>query len=144
MPEALSTNPAPQASPSSNPADAITDALTEDFRVAMDAIGQHLEDRFRDLVSVPVEYEGKRVIRSKPGEPPRTETGKYHGSFRHVTSVDGDRVRTVAGTSDVRGAYFTAGTSRMKPRPHAERVREEFMESGERLIQSALSNSNGA
>jgi hypothetical protein len=130
-------------SPNNNPADAITDALAEDMRVAFDAIGQELEDRFRELVSVPVEYEGKRVIRSKPGERPRLETGRYQESFRHTTNVDGDKVRTEAGTTDKRGAFFTAGTSRMKPRPHAEQVREEFMESGEQRILTALSNPTG-
>lgn len=127
-------------SESENLADRMTDALIERSRDGFDEIGAELEARFRELLSVQVEGTGKEVVRSKPGEAPRRESGGYEGSFKHVTTVEGDTVATRAGTEDPRGAWFTGGTATMQPRPHAETVRDEFAEHAEERVLQAISN----
>lgn len=130
-----------------NPANAIVDRLIEKAREGFDAIGADMEARFRDLVSVPVEVEGSKVIRSKGGEPPRHE-GKsaekgfpttYVESFRHETTVDGDRISTKAGTADPRGEWFTEGTPTMAKRPHGNIVRDEFAQDAVDRVTKAIS-----
>lgn len=123
----------------SDPADALTDYLIDRARTGFDAIGQEIEDDLRQRVSVPVEYDGKRVIRSKPGEAPRTEFGDYERSMHHATRVEGDRVVTEAGTNMDRGVWFTEGTDRMRPRPHFEDARAAFAERAEERVKQALS-----
>jgi hypothetical protein len=110
----------------SHPADDITDRLVERARDGMEKVAQELEQRWRQMVSVPVEGVGRSAIRSKPGEPPRRDTGEYQDSIDHRTSVEGDKVIAVAGTSMERGVWLEKGTGRMRPRPHASKLAEEF------------------
>lgn len=50
-------------------------------------------DYTRDLVSVPVEYEGGSVIRSRPGEPPRMETGELRENITFTVVEDADGIK---------------------------------------------------
>lgn len=56
------------------------------------------------------------LVRSKPGEPPRKQTGHLRRSYTHVT----DRKELVAyvGTAVRYGLFLELGTSRMAARPH--------------------------
>lgn len=54
------------------------------WRKAYDAVvvcGQIEEMATQDAVGKPVEYQGSRIIRSDPGEPPRRETGQLQNSI---------------------------------------------------------------
>src|SRR3712207_4912965 len=57
-----------------------------------------------------------RLVRSRPGEPPRAETGTLMKSiFYHV---DPDENRAIVGTTLDYGAWLEVGTKRIKPRPY--------------------------
>lgn len=122
------------------PADSIIDALVTGCRPGFDAIGADLEKRLRDKLRVPVVRQGSRVIRSKPGEPPRKDKGNYQSSMDRVTVVSGDRIRAVAGTNMVRGVWLENGTGRMAPRPHASVVIQEFKSEVLDRVRAALAD----
>jgi hypothetical protein len=109
-----------------NPADAITDNLITRSRDGFNGLAAELEQRWREMVSVPVQGHGRSAIRSRPGEPPRLEFGDYQDSVSHTSSVEGDIIHATAGTNMTRGIWLEKGTSRMKPRPHASKLAEEF------------------
>lgn len=75
------------------------------------------------LQSVPVVRTRGRVIRSRPGQPPRRETGRLQASHRTQIEGEGDAVRGVLFNvaRSERGApypaYLERGTSRMAARP---------------------------
>jgi hypothetical protein len=54
--------------------DAILRAITPGVRAGLDEIGDGAVAFLLDILSVPVEYDGNKVIRSIPGESPRMET----------------------------------------------------------------------
>ena len=110
----------------SHPADDIADSLVRKARDGMGKVAQELADRWRKLIAVPVEGKGRTAIRSKPGEPPRRETGEYQDSIESRVEIEGDKVTAVAGTTMERGVWLEKGTGRMKPRPHASKVADEF------------------
>lgn len=64
------------AESSPNPFDAIADDLADLAR----EFSRRVEARVQENLSVPVEYVGGGVIRSKEGEHPRRETGNLRGS----------------------------------------------------------------
>jgi hypothetical protein len=123
-----------------NPADQIVDALIVRAESGMETIVAELEEKLRAAVSVPVGHTGNVVIRSLPGESPREEFGDYEGSFGHATATEGDVVRGAAGTTSERGPWFEGGTTKMKPRPHFGKVRDEFAETAVERVVQALSN----
>jgi hypothetical protein len=102
-----------------NPADRIVDDLIRRSRDKFDALGGEIVRDMREMIGVPVSGSGRNVVRSKPGEPPRKETGALQGSWRHHTVTEGDTVRTVAGTPSMIGVYLQKGTATIRPRPHA-------------------------
>lgn len=106
---------------------------------ALDQSGGLVADDIRDQISVPVGYRigprgGVTVIRSKPGEPPRRETGDYQSSIDHQTATDGSRVTTSIFTDDPIGGYLENGTSRMAKRPHFKPVFDEYAADAARRI----------
>lgn len=123
-----------------NPADTVIDTLLVRAESGMESIVAELEEQLRAAVSVPVERDGRKVVRSLPGEPPRTEFGDYEDSFGHAVEVDGDVVRGAAGTRSERGPWFEGGTENMKPRPHFGKVRDAFAETAVERVSSAIFN----
>jgi hypothetical protein len=95
--------------------------LTRSVADELRDLGPAVEADIVELVSVPVQYAGSEVIRSRPGEPPRRETGIYRDSIRHEV-IDGeagpDSATLHLFTNSVIGTYLEYGTSAMKPRPH--------------------------
>lgn len=49
-----------------------------------------VRDEIKRRISVPVDKSKKPWVRSKPGEPPRKDTGRLHGSIKIDTLVAGD------------------------------------------------------
>lgn len=124
-------------------ADRIADSVVERARTGFDTIGEELASRLRESVSVPVGRDGKHVVRSLPGERPRRDEGDYQASLRHVTTVDGDKVKTAAGTDMERGQWLEKGTERMLARPHFQPLFDEFRsESEERARAALIDNAN--
>lgn len=80
------------------------------------ALGGALEDVRADVqqrISVPVERVGNKVVRSKPGEPPRKDTGRLYTSAA-VNVIDA--TRTVVGSVSVDTPYART-LVRQKNRP---------------------------
>jgi hypothetical protein len=90
-------------------------------RDIVDQTKSHLQK----LISVPVDYirgprGGLLVIRSKPGEPPRKETGRYQGSWGDSISVNGDIIEGSVYSDVIYGSYLVTGTKHMAARPHTQ------------------------
>jgi len=71
-----------------------------------------VETRAAMLLSV----QGSEIDRSKPGEPPRRQTGKLQRSV--YSQVDEETLEAFVGTDDPVGTYMELGTKRgIAPRP---------------------------
>lgn len=109
-----------------NPADAITDRLIAGARDGFDSIARELQTRIKAMVNIPDGGTPSRPIHSKPGEPPRRETGVYRNSWGAAVEVEGDSIKAITGTPMELGLWLEFGTGRMEPRPHASKLAAEF------------------
>lgn len=81
-------------------ADKITAELLDRTERKFEEFGKLIADDLRELLSVPVgrNSSGRVIIRSKPGEAPRMETGRLRGSVQDVVYRAAGRVRLVVAT----------------------------------------------
>jgi hypothetical protein len=115
--------------------DRIMSGLTAQVKATMDAALRDTADDMRRIISVPVVRSGGKVIRSKPGEPPRKDTGKLLASVQSVVeSLEKDKVRGSVSTNVFYDVFLTNGTSKMAPRPYAGPTEAKW----ERLIENRL------
>lgn len=63
-------------------------------------------------ISVPVDRRGSTVIRSKPGEPPRKDTGALYESIEQFTADSFTTIETVISTDRVYGPILEAQLNR--------------------------------
>lgn len=75
-------------------ADQLFFEIANDMASAFDRAGEQIEAAVKDDLSVPVEIKtgprgGKIIVRSKPGEHPRKETGKLQAGVTHSVIRDG-------------------------------------------------------
>jgi hypothetical protein len=89
---------------------------------AFQKIGGESEQQIIEMVSIPVGRAGNRIVRSKPHEAPRTETGKYRGSFANAVERNAGDVVLVLYSNDPKGVFLQIGTSRMIQRNHFDRI----------------------
>ncbi len=91
-------------------------------------LGQQMLFDLVESVSVPVAFEGSRVVRSLPGEPPRLETGLYASTLQYesIIDIEGGKFRISLFTDDERGIWFEEGTDNMAPRPHFDAITEKW------------------
>jgi hypothetical protein len=104
-------------------ADRIVASLIADAESGIRDIVSSSRADLQASISVPVGYAsgprgGLMVIRSKPGEPPRRETGNYVNSWGESVVIDGLRVVGRIYSDVDYGSYLSTGTSRMASRPH--------------------------
>jgi hypothetical protein len=100
-------------------ASTITRQLATRFQGALNECGAEWQQRLRQSVSVPVQRQGSKVTRSKPGEPPRKDRGDYAASFVHATRTEGPLViLSITSTQPDIATFLEGGTERMAPRPH--------------------------
>jgi hypothetical protein len=71
-------------------ADVCAAAIQDAIAAALRDEGETLSSDVRSRISVPVEKSGGKIIRSKPGEPPRKDTGRLHAEINTQTIVAGD------------------------------------------------------
>lgn len=83
----------------------------------MAALGVDMRDEMRELISVPVQKVGSRIIRSKRGEAPRMETKKLRGSMTSDVVVQGGEVIASMG-SDESIADYSKYLEGKLDRPH--------------------------
>jgi hypothetical protein len=79
-------------------------------------VGQHMTGAMRVLVGV----QGSRKDRSKPGEPPRKQTGGLYQSMGY--QVMPERFSVLCGSPLEVDRYLELGTVKMAPRPHLRRA----------------------
>lgn len=58
--------------------------IHERWTMELDTIGTEITEEVRESISKPVEYFGLKVVRSKPGQRPRKETGHLWASQAHA------------------------------------------------------------
>lgn len=93
--------------------------MKERARPVMREVNDKGTEIWREVLSVPVGRSGRKIIRSKPGEPPRKEKGRLPPDIKgEVTS--GESVVTSNNYTDNKVAgYLDGGTRTIAPRPHA-------------------------
>ncbi len=98
--------------------------------------GSLLRDEIKVRISLPVvKVKGRVVLRSKPGEFPRLETGHLRRSIFSIMEDD----HTVAVGSPLDYAlYLELGTSRMEPRPYLARTLLDKQSDLERILLAPL------
>ncbi|MCC6227533.1 MAG: HK97 gp10 family phage protein [Microthrixaceae bacterium] len=73
----------------------------------MEQAVRHLRNVVVQSLGKRVDRDGKRVVgRSKPGEPPRLETGELRRSIATEVVKEGDRIVGRVGTNKVYGKYL--------------------------------------
>lgn len=97
-----------------------------------------VKNRAKELLSVPGTGRGNgparrgaggrfvaMIVRSKPGEPPRKQTGRLRASVAH--EVDGASLTARVGTNVEYGRHLELGTKRgLRPRPWLRRALAEM------------------
>lgn len=105
------------------------DEIQSDVHETFELLGPQIQDDWQDLISVDVEYSGATVtVRSKPGEPPRRETGDLYESIQEETETDYGSVSLEISTDIEYAPYLEDGTEKMAPRPHRTRTFEKWVD----------------
>lgn len=87
---ALTVGPSKRAQPQAEVhEDLILRAITPAVLAGLDDIGDLAREFLLNILSVPVEYDGNRVIRSAPGSPPRMEEDMLRQSTDTTIHDDG-------------------------------------------------------
>lgn len=102
--------------------EAAMDQIRRKIATALDQLGKEVDDQHKQLVSTPVEFVGSRIIRSKPYEAPRLETGEFRASLYHNVTVARDFVRLWHYSTDPKSVWLNEGTARMVRRPSFDRM----------------------
>lgn len=63
--------------------DQMKERIRKATRAALNQVGRAAKSELKKRISVPVEYDGKEVIRSEAGEPPRKEVGDLVKSIHY-------------------------------------------------------------
>jgi len=71
--------------------EAIFANLAENTREYFEEVGREQVELIKQDISIPVVRKGRIVIRSKPGEPPRRDSGKLYNSIKSRTYMLGPR-----------------------------------------------------
>lgn len=97
---------------------AVTAYLAGRMRPAVESVASEIAADIRERINVPVGRSGGRIIRSKPGEPPRREYGDLYKSVGTVAGGQGDQIEAIAGSTSKIAVYLEYGTGTVAPRPH--------------------------
>lgn len=89
------------------------DAIARRAEPALKSEMEKLKTALQKRISVPVVRTGGRTIRSKPGEPPRKDTGRLHASADAQT-ISGNR--TIQGSVSLSTPYVLP-LSKIRPIP---------------------------
>lgn len=93
----------------------------------MEALGRDMQGDMRELISIPVQKVGSKIVRSKRGEAPRMETKKLRGSMTTSTVAGSDSVTTEMGSDESiadYSKYLEGGLDRPHFRTIFERVQQ--------------------
>jgi len=120
------------------------DIVNYSLRRIEEAVQTHLDelrDNIKEAISIPVETVigprgGIIKIRSKPGEPPRKDTGRLHSSITNGVIVAGD---TISGSVSTETPYATPLEHQLN-RPIMRAKLEARFDAIEQDIQNALNS----
>lgn len=76
----------------------------------MEGVGRDVSADLKKTISIPVVRQGAKVIRSKPGEPPRKDTGRLYNSVRYVVYRAGVDITNVVITTETPYDVFVNAT----------------------------------
>jgi hypothetical protein len=124
----------------SEPADEIMGSVTDQIESVMVKAGEAAALDLQGMLSIPVQKVGKRIVRSKPGESPRSETGRLLRTVAdEVTRPARDQIALVISTSTAYDQFLVSGTSRMAPRPFDKILEKKWAPIIEDRLRSKLS-----
>lgn len=108
-------------------ADELMDDLQRRKERAFNEFAREVAADLKELIGTPVQQaqvsgsrgrSRRQIVRSKPGEAPRKETGAYQKSIQSAVEPEGNHLAAVIYTTAKVGTYLEEGTRRMDPRPH--------------------------
>lgn len=113
--------------------ESVMQSINSRLRQSMDDLVAEAGGDLRDSISIQVEVSrgprgGRVLARSRPGEPPRRETGGYLESIHDAVEQDGDRITGRIYTDSEIGGYLEHGTDKMEARPHFAPCYERWRE----------------
>lgn len=86
-------------------ADQLVRQMEAKVEAELEKLGSDVAADLRQLISVPVDHSTKPPTRSKPGEPPRADTGRLRDSVTHTVYRAGGRLRLVVATNTPYAGY---------------------------------------
>lgn len=129
----------------STPARQLFDDIENDVAAALDSQGGAIVDAIREDLNIPVVVTtgprgGRVVLRSKPGEHPRRETGALQAGVFHEIERDGSDMKLVI-ADEVEYAKWLdpLGAEGLKNRPIVDQVLERFEDPVLTTIANAIS-----
>lgn len=99
------------------------DEIAADIGKEFEAVGPLIVSDVKTLISINVEYGpgGAVIVRSKPGEPPRRETGLLQSSIGYGVQ-SGEIVSLQIDSDCPYSGFLEKGTTHMAQRPYFETV----------------------
>jgi hypothetical protein len=88
------------------------DEIEADLGPVLRDVAEEMLARVQDRISVDVERVGSRVIRSKPGEHPRRDTGNLYASFIVEENTENHTVAAAVTTDVEYAVYLQLGMDR--------------------------------
>jgi hypothetical protein len=118
----------------------VLDAIHAAVADSIEQTARDIADDLRHRMSVPVVRSGSKVIRSRPGEPPRKDKGGLVASVQ-VRMILGDAaapvVAEIFSDSEI-AVYLEEGTEHMSPRPVWGVVAAEWAERATQRVALAV------
>jgi len=106
---------------SSEGADEVMRDLSRRVEDLMEGVGRDVSTDLKKIISISVVRERGHVIRSKPGEPPRKDSGRLYNSVRYVVYRAGRDVYSVVITTETAYDVFVNAT-----RPYAKIIESKW------------------
>lgn len=119
-----------------NPFDEIDAELREKFEL----LGTQMDDKVREWIGIDVGFAKGRIVRSKPGEHPRKETGRLQGSFDNEATLEDGVIKVTVFTDVPYAIFLQNGTSKMAKRPIIDGLLELFDPQLDDIVTEALAD----
>lgn len=87
------------------------------FRKALTTVANEIKEDFIKATGKPVTVWRGQVRRSRPGENPRRESGRFNKSMKFRTSAEEKKDAMVIWSDDEKHLWLEKGTEHMEPRP---------------------------
>ncbi len=102
------------------------DEIVSDLMEPLEGVADAMVETVQEFISINVERQGGRVIRSAPGEHPRKDTGRLYESIQYEIERDESIITITIDTDTPYAPFLEFGTSKMAERPIFEGIMERF------------------